>query len=191
MAVAAPLLLFDGIDIPGLHTLEVYEGRGGYESLRKALAMSPRRCSPQLEASEIRGRGGAGFAMGKKISFLPKGAIDQLPRVQRRRVRAGDLQGPRTDRKVPPHADRGPRDRLLRRRREPLVRLHPRRVLLPGRHPRAGDRAKPAPPATSASASSAPDTRSRWSFTAAPAPTSAARRPRCSTRWRASAATRG
>ena len=44
--------------------------------------------------------------------------------------------------------------------------------------------------ATSASASSAPTTRSTSWCTAAPAPTSAARRPRCSTRSRASAATR-
>ena len=44
--------------------------------------------------------------------------------------------------------------------------------------------------ATSARRSSAPATRSTSSCTAAPAPTSAARRPRCWTRWRASAATR-
>ena len=31
----------------------------------------------QLEASGLRGRGGAGFAMGKKVSFLPKGAMDK------------------------------------------------------------------------------------------------------------------
>ena len=36
-------LLFDGIDEPGLNTLDVYERRGGYESLRRALTMSPRR----------------------------------------------------------------------------------------------------------------------------------------------------
>ncbi|HTY96553.1 MAG TPA: NADH-quinone oxidoreductase subunit NuoF [Solirubrobacteraceae bacterium] len=77
MAVAPALLLFDGIDIPGLRTLEVYEGRGGYESLRKALAQEPQEVLATLEASEIRGRGGAGFAMGKKISFLPKGAIER------------------------------------------------------------------------------------------------------------------
>ena len=41
MATAPPLLLFEDIDEPGLHTLDVYERRGGYESLRKALAMSP------------------------------------------------------------------------------------------------------------------------------------------------------
>ena len=31
----------------------------------------------ELEASGLRGRGGAGFAMGKKVSFLPKGSMDK------------------------------------------------------------------------------------------------------------------
>jgi len=70
-------LLFENIDEPGLNTLEVYARRGGYESLRKALAMSPEEVLAQLEASGLRGRGGAGFAMGKKVSFLPKGSIDK------------------------------------------------------------------------------------------------------------------
>ncbi len=70
-------LLFKDIDEPGLDTLEVYAKRGGYESLRKALAMSPEELLAQLEASGLRGRGGAGFAMGKKVSFLPKGSIDK------------------------------------------------------------------------------------------------------------------
>jgi NADH-quinone oxidoreductase subunit F len=70
-------LLFAGIDEPGLNTLEVYQRRGGYESLRKALAMAPEAVLAELEASGLRGRGGAGFAMGKKISFLPKGAMDK------------------------------------------------------------------------------------------------------------------
>ena len=34
-------ILFDRIDEPGLNTLEVYERRGGYRALRKALAMTP------------------------------------------------------------------------------------------------------------------------------------------------------
>ena len=34
-------ILFDRIDEPGLNTLAVYERRGGYESLRKALEMTP------------------------------------------------------------------------------------------------------------------------------------------------------
>ena len=74
---AAPMLLFTDIDEPGLATREVYERRGGYESLRKALATSPEEVLAQLEASGLRGRGGAGFAMGKKVSFLPKGAMDK------------------------------------------------------------------------------------------------------------------
>jgi NADH-quinone oxidoreductase subunit F len=70
-------LLFDRIDEPGLNTLAVYRRRGGYESLRRALAMTPEEVLAQLEASEIRGRGGAGFQMGKKVSFLPKGSMDK------------------------------------------------------------------------------------------------------------------
>ncbi len=74
---ASPMLLFADIDEPGLGTLEVYRRRGGYESLRKALATSPQDVLDQLEASGLRGRGGAGFAMGKKVSFLPKGSMDK------------------------------------------------------------------------------------------------------------------
>ncbi|HEX7610616.1 MAG TPA: NADH-quinone oxidoreductase subunit NuoF [Solirubrobacteraceae bacterium] len=77
MAAAPPLLLLTDIDEPGLVTLEVYERRGGYESMRKALATSPEAVLEQLESSGLRGRGGAGFAMGKKVSFLPKGAMDK------------------------------------------------------------------------------------------------------------------
>jgi NADH-quinone oxidoreductase subunit F len=66
-------ILFDRIDEPGLNTLEVYERRGGYDSLRKALTMSPEDVLSQIMDSGIRGRGGAGFAMGRKVSFLPHG----------------------------------------------------------------------------------------------------------------------
>ena len=71
------LLLFCDIDEPGLNTLAVYQRRGGYESLRRALAMPPEAVLHELEASGLRGRGGAGFAMGKKVSFLPKGTMDK------------------------------------------------------------------------------------------------------------------
>jgi NADH-quinone oxidoreductase subunit F len=70
-------LLFDRIDEPGLCTLEVYERRGGYSALRKALAMKPQDILDELEASALRGRGGAGFQMGKKVSFLPKGSMEK------------------------------------------------------------------------------------------------------------------
>jgi NADH-quinone oxidoreductase subunit F len=70
-------ILFDRIDEPGLNTLAVYERRGGYEMLRRALSMTPEEVLDQLMESGIRGRGGAGFQMGKKISFLPHGDMDK------------------------------------------------------------------------------------------------------------------
>jgi NADH-quinone oxidoreductase subunit F len=70
-------LLFKDIDEPGLNTLSVYEARGGYAAMRKALSMTPGEVLAELEASGLRGRGGAGFQMGKKVSFLPKGAMDK------------------------------------------------------------------------------------------------------------------
>jgi NADH-quinone oxidoreductase subunit F len=70
-------LLFDGIDEQGLNTLEVYERRGGYQSLRKALRLSPQEALEQISDSGLRGRGGAGFQMGKKASFLPHGDMEK------------------------------------------------------------------------------------------------------------------
>jgi NADH-quinone oxidoreductase subunit F len=72
-----PKLLFDNIDEPGLNTLEVYRRRGGYESLKNALAMSREDLLASIMDSNIRGRGGAGFPAGRKISFLPKGEMQK------------------------------------------------------------------------------------------------------------------
>jgi NADH-quinone oxidoreductase subunit F len=70
-------LLFDGIDEPGLNTLEVYRRRGGYGALQEALDSSPEETLESISESGIRGRGGAGFQMGKKASFLPHGDMDK------------------------------------------------------------------------------------------------------------------
>ena len=70
-------LLFANIDEPDLNTIDVYRRHGGYEALPKALKMSRDEVQAQLESSELRGRGGAGFSMGKKVSFLPHGAMDK------------------------------------------------------------------------------------------------------------------
>jgi NADH-quinone oxidoreductase subunit F len=70
-------ILFDRIDEPGLATIEVYERRGGYQALRKALKMTAEEVLAQLVESGIRGRGGAGFRMGQKVSFLPHGDMDK------------------------------------------------------------------------------------------------------------------
>ncbi|MGA2469138.1 MAG: NADH-quinone oxidoreductase subunit NuoF [Solirubrobacteraceae bacterium] len=74
--MSGPLLL-KGIDEPGLADIAVYERRGGYGALRKALAMTPEAVVAELEASGLRGRGGAGFPAGRKSSFLPKGDMDK------------------------------------------------------------------------------------------------------------------
>jgi NADH-quinone oxidoreductase subunit F len=68
-------LLFDRIDEPGLNTLAVYEKRGGYNALRKAFGMPQAAIVEEISQSGLRGRGGAGFRMGQKASFLPKGEM--------------------------------------------------------------------------------------------------------------------
>ena len=71
-------VLLANIDEPGLTGIDVYERLGGYGALRKALReMAPEEVLSQLEESGLRGRGGAGFSMGKKASFLPKGKLDK------------------------------------------------------------------------------------------------------------------
>jgi NADH-quinone oxidoreductase subunit F len=53
------------------HTLERYEATGGYATLRDALkSMTPEEVMAQVKASNIRGRGGAGFPTGVKWGFL-------------------------------------------------------------------------------------------------------------------------
>jgi NADH-quinone oxidoreductase subunit F len=66
-------------DVPDLHEIDVYESLGGYRSARKAaLEMTQDELLEQLESSGLRGRGGAGFSMGKKASFIPKGTMDKF-----------------------------------------------------------------------------------------------------------------
>jgi NADH-quinone oxidoreductase subunit F len=68
-------LLFRHIDEPGLNTIEAYKHRGGYEALERAYReIEAEEVLFELENSGLRGRGGAGFSMGKKASFLPRGA---------------------------------------------------------------------------------------------------------------------
>ena len=55
-------------------TLPGYEKTGGYGQLRKALAMRPDDITAEVKASNLRGRGGAGFATGVKWGFVPKDA---------------------------------------------------------------------------------------------------------------------
>lgn len=70
-------LLFKNIDEPGLNTIDVYEARGGYKQLERALKMKREDLITELSGSGLRGRGGAGFPMGKKASFIPKGDMQK------------------------------------------------------------------------------------------------------------------
>ena len=55
-------------------SLREYERAGGYEALRKTLrTMTPQEVTELVKASNLRGRGGAGFPTGNKWSFVPMG----------------------------------------------------------------------------------------------------------------------
>ncbi len=65
-------LLFKDAEGRDLTKLAEYETVGGYKSLKKALKMKREAVLDELLAADVRGRGGAGFPMGRKASFLPK-----------------------------------------------------------------------------------------------------------------------
>ncbi len=51
-------------------SLDEYIANGGYEALKKALAMQPADILAEIKASGLRGRGGGGFPTGTKWGFL-------------------------------------------------------------------------------------------------------------------------
>ncbi len=53
-------------------SIDAYLASGGYEGLRKALAMSPADVIETVKTAGLRGRGGAGFPTGLKWSFIPQ-----------------------------------------------------------------------------------------------------------------------
>ena len=53
-------------------TLDGYLAKGGFQGLKKALALEPEEVIETVKASGLRGRGGAGFGTGLKWSFMPK-----------------------------------------------------------------------------------------------------------------------
>jgi NADH-quinone oxidoreductase subunit F len=59
---------------PNLKTIDGYRSYGGYGTLENVYGeVEPDTIVNELEESGLRGRGGAGFSMGKKVSFLPHG----------------------------------------------------------------------------------------------------------------------
>jgi NADH-quinone oxidoreductase subunit F len=65
-------LLFEHAEGRDLTRITAYEQVGGYRPLKKAMKMERQAILDELLAANVRGRGGAGFPMGRKASFLPK-----------------------------------------------------------------------------------------------------------------------
>jgi NADH-quinone oxidoreductase subunit F len=57
---------------PDATGIDRYLATGGYQGLKKALAMTPDDVIAEVKSSGLRGRGGAGFPTGQKWSFVPQ-----------------------------------------------------------------------------------------------------------------------
>ncbi len=58
--------------LPDSQSLETYLATGGYTGFRKAMEMTPEQIIDEVKASNLRGRGGAGFPTGMKWGFVPR-----------------------------------------------------------------------------------------------------------------------
>ena len=55
-------------------SIDDYVKNGGYEALKKSLAMGADAVIAEMKASQIKGRGGAGFPLGVKMEAVQKAA---------------------------------------------------------------------------------------------------------------------
>lgn len=67
-----PNIIYREKDIENIREFDVYVKNGGYEAFKKALGMEPKAVIDEVKASNLRGRGGAGFPTGVKWSFIPQ-----------------------------------------------------------------------------------------------------------------------
>jgi len=67
---AAPELLLAGAEERDLTRLDEYRAVDGYEALARARGMTPAAVVQEITDATLRGRGGAGFPMGRKASLI-------------------------------------------------------------------------------------------------------------------------
>src|SRR5262245_41530342 len=67
-----PNIIFREKDIPDIAQYDVYAKNGGYAAFKKALGMEPKAVIDEVKASNLRGRGGAGFSAGVKWGFVER-----------------------------------------------------------------------------------------------------------------------
>ena len=72
MTASTPEIVFAGTDGGALTEIADYEAVGGFAALAKTRALTPDEVIAELNASNLRGRGGAFFPTGRKWSFVPK-----------------------------------------------------------------------------------------------------------------------
>jgi NADH-quinone oxidoreductase subunit F len=72
-----PVLLRNAFK-PDSTSIATYRAGGGYARLRDYLSRPPEEIIAEVDRSQLRGRGGAGFPTGRKWGFLPKN--DERPR---------------------------------------------------------------------------------------------------------------
>ena len=65
-------ILFREKEVANVHEFDVYAANGGFDALKKSLSMTPKEVIDLVKASNLRGRGGAGFPTGVKWSFIPQ-----------------------------------------------------------------------------------------------------------------------
>ena len=185
----APKIITARLGYDDSFTLERYLATGGYTGLRKALTMTPEAVAAEVDAASLLGRGGAGFPAGRKWSMLRKNPVTYL-------VINGDESEPATFKdhmliEGDPH-------QILEgvlisayalQVSQAFIYLRGEFALGP-RAPAGGAERGLRPRRGGERTSSTRASRSTSSCTPAPAPTSAARRRRCSSRSRASAASR-
>ncbi len=134
-----------GLPNSALHRVPIWQ-TDGYQAFLKAAKMTPEQIIEEVKASNLRGRGGAGFPTGMKWSFVPR--TSPKPKYI---VVNGDESEPGTckdraaDRERSAPVDRRRADRRPGGGRAQGLHLHPRRVSLPDRHHGQGASPKPTP----------------------------------------------